>query len=200
MSSIFTEMDLTQILNTEESSESLLSLAQTQGFITSMASAPLLIDPAEWLAFLWGGEEVSPFTSQEQLEHYANQIVNLWNQYRSELLSGQWVWPESCRLDEADIVSEETRHFTEGLLQGWQLTRDDWETFMPEESEDNALLGGVLLSVSMLFDPETALATLSEQGIEGLDEFELIYNGIPTMLCGLTQKGHILAQESDEQE
>ena len=95
------------------------------------------------------------------------------------------------------IVTESVRDFAEGLLQGWQLSRDDWETLMPEESEDNALLGGVLLSISMLYDPETAIMTLSEQGLTGLDEFQEIYNAIPVMLCGLTQRGNELAQASN---
>jgi uncharacterized protein len=66
---------------------------------------------------------------------------------------------------------------------------------MPEESQDNALLGGVLLSLAMLYDPETSLATLSEQGMEGLDQFEEIYNAVPVMLCGLTQRGVTLAEQ-----
>ena len=71
---------------------------------------------------------------------------------------------------------------------------------MPEESENNALLGGVLLSISMLFDPETALNTLKEQGIEGLDEFVEIYNAVPMMLCGLTMRGYELAEAEANRE
>lgn len=192
--------ELGQILALPELENQLLGEAQTQGFVAAMAAAPILIDPAEWLAFLWGGEEVSPFSSSEQLEQYANAIINLWNTYREQLLTGAWAWPESCQLDDADIVTNDTRLFTEGLLQGWQLARDDWETLMPENSEENALLGGVILSVSMIYDPETSIATLSEQGIEGLEQFEEIYNAIPTMLCGLTQKGNMLAEDANQPE
>ncbi|RYU71269.1 YecA family protein [Aliivibrio finisterrensis] len=187
-------LSLTAILSNPELENKLLTEAQTQGFIAAMAAAPNLINPNEWLAFLWGGEEVSPFTTAEDLEAYANAVVNLWNEYRETFLSGQWQWPETCQLDDEEIVTAQTRQFSEGLLQGWQLTRDDWETLMPEESENNALLGGVLLSISMLFDPETALATLEEQGIEGLDEFKEIYNAVPMMLSGLTMRGFELAE------
>ncbi|KAB2826490.1 UPF0149 family protein [Aliivibrio finisterrensis] len=187
-------LSLTAILSNPELENKLLTEAQTQGFIAAMAAAPNLINPNEWLAFLWGGEEISPFTTAEDLEAYANAVVNLWNEYREAFLSGQWQWPEACQLDDEEIVTAQTRQFSEGLLQGWQLTRDDWETLMPEESENNALLGGVLLSISMLFDPETALATLEEQGIEGLDEFREIYNAVPMMLSGLTIRGFELAE------
>ncbi|MCP3698702.1 UPF0149 family protein [Aliivibrio sp. S2TY2] len=187
-------LSLTAILSNPELENKLLTEAQTQGFIAAMAAAPNLINPNEWLAFLWGGEEISPFTTAEDLEAYANAVVNLWNEYREAFLSGQWQWPEACQLDDEEIVTAQTRQFSEGLLQGWQLTRDDWETLMPEESENNALLGGVLLSISMLFDPETALATLEEQGIEGLDEFKEIYNAVPMMLSGLTMRGFELAE------
>ncbi|WP_300177719.1 UPF0149 family protein [uncultured Aliivibrio sp.] len=187
-------LSLTAILSNPELENKLLTEAQTQGFVAAMAAAPNLISPNEWLAFLWGGEETSPFTTAEDLEAYANAVVNLWNEYREAFLAGQWQWPEACQLNDEEIVTEQTRQFSEGLLQGWQLTRDDWETLMPEESENNALLGGVLLSISMLFDPETALNTLKEQGIEGLGEFVEIYKAVPMMLCGLTMRGYELAE------
>ncbi|KXF81641.1 UPF0149 family protein [Enterovibrio coralii] len=168
--------------------QNLLSAMQTEGFVTAMAAAPNLIDPSEWLAFMWGGEEESPFSTHEQLEAYANIIVNLWNEQRQALLSNAWTWPEECQLSDTEIVNEATREYCEGLLQGWTLARDDWETIMPEDSEDNALLGGVLLSISLMFDPESAFAAMEEQGAADLAQFEEIFNAMPVMLCGLTMR------------
>ena len=88
-----------------------------------------------------------------------------------------------------DIIAQ--RVFVETID---NLARDDWETIMPENSEDNALLGGVLLSISMLYDPATSIATLAEQGIEGLEQFEEIYNAMPTMLCGLAMRGALIIE------
>ena len=85
---------LSELLKNPQLAEQLLSEAQTRGFVTAMAAAPHLIDPSEWLAFLWGGDETSPFESHEELEAYANEIVNMWNQSREDLLTGQWHWPE----------------------------------------------------------------------------------------------------------
>ncbi|HAS6348396.1 UPF0149 family protein [Vibrio sp. IRLE0018] len=188
-------MTLQNIISLPELEGKLLNLANTQGFVTAMAAAPNVLTPNEWLPFLWGGEETAPFTDGEQLESYIDAIVNLWNETRPALLEGAWQWPKECALDEAEIVNESTRDFCEGLLQGWQLARDDWETLMPEHSEENSLLGGVLLSLTMLYDPETTIATLSEQGFSGLEQFEEIYNAVPMMLCGLTQRGVMLADE-----
>ncbi|MBE5175283.1 YecA family protein [Vibrio parahaemolyticus] len=188
-------MKLQDMLSLPELDGKLLNLAKTQGFVTAMASAPNVLNPQEWLPFLWGGEETAPFSDGEQLELYIDEIVQMWNQTRPALLEDSWQWPEGCTLDEQDIVSASTRDFCEGVLQGWQLTRDDWETLMPEDSEDSALLGGVLLSLTMLYDPETTIATLAEQGMEGLEQFEEIFNAIPVMLCGLTQRGVALAEE-----
>ncbi|MFM2589416.1 UPF0149 family protein [Vibrio sp. TBV020] len=188
-------MTLQQLLSLPELENKLINEAKTHGFVTAMAAAPHVLPPEEWLPFLWGGEEVAPFSDGEQLETYIELIIALWNQYRPALLDNQWVWPEGCALDEEDIVTAQTRDFCEGLLQGWQLARDDWETIMPENTEDSALLGGVILSVSMLYDPETSIATLAEQGIEGLEQFEEIFNAMPTMLCGLTMRGVTLAEQ-----
>lgn len=188
-------MTLNDILSLPELEGRLLGEAKTRGFVTAMASAPNILPPEEWLPFLWGGEEVAPFKDAELMESYFQTIIDIWNLYRAALLEGSWAWPEGCELDEAEIVNQAARDLCEGVLQGWQLTRDDWEVLMPQESQDNALLGGVLLSLSMLFDPETSLATLSEQGLEGLDQFEEIYHAIPVMLCGLTQRGVALAEQ-----
>lgn len=186
---------LSELLKNPQLAEQLLSEAQTRGFVTAMAAAPHLIDPAEWLAFLWGGDETSPFESHEELEAYANEIVNMWNQSREDLLTGQWQWPEGCELDDKELVTESTRELAEGILQGWQLSRDDWDTIMPEGSEDNALLGGVLLCFSLLYDPENAMEALSQEGADGLAQFEEIFTSVPTMLCGLTIKAKALVQE-----
>ncbi|WP_394127290.1 UPF0149 family protein [Vibrio hepatarius] len=187
-------MTLQQLLSLPELEDKLINEAKTYGFVTAMAAAPNILPPEEWLPFLWGGEEVAPFSDGEQLETYIEHIIALWNQYRPALLDNTWQWPEGCTLDEEDIVTAQTRDFCEGLLQGWQLSRDDWETIMPDGTEDSALLGGVILSLSMLYDPETSIATLAEQGIQGLEQFEEIFNAMPTMLCGLTMRGVTLAE------
>lgn len=191
-------MTLNDILSAADLEDKLLNEAKTQGFITAMALAPNVLPPSEWLPFLWGGDDTAPFSDAKQMESYFGLIIRLWNEYRPALLDGSWTWPEGCELDEEDIVTQNTRDFCEGVLQGWQLTRDDWEVLMPENSQENALMGGVLLSLSMLYDPETSLATLAEQGMNDLDQFAEIYNAIPVMLCGLTQRAVDLA-ESDSQ-
>ncbi len=186
-------MELLQLLNLPELDGKLLNEAKTRGFVCAMAAAPHLLDPSDWMPFLWGSEE-APFNDGELLETYAQAVVTIWNAYRPALLDGHWEWPVEAELDDKEIVNEYARDFCEGLLQGWQLSRDDWESLMPPESEDNALLGGVLLSISMLFDPESSLEVLNEQGIDGLEQFEEIFNAIPVMLCGVTQKGAQLAE------
>ncbi|WP_217511033.1 UPF0149 family protein [Vibrio metschnikovii] len=191
-------MTLNDILSAADLEDKLLNEAKTQGFITAMALAPNVLPPSEWLPFLWGGDDTAPFSDAKQMESYFGLIIRLWNEYHPALLDGSWTWPEGCELDEEDIVTQNTRDFCEGVLQGWQLTRDDWEVLMPENSQENALMGGVLLSLSMLYDPETSLATLAEQGMNDLDQFTEIYNAIPVMLCGLTQRAVDLA-ESDSQ-
>lgn len=74
----------------------ILNEYQIRGFVTSMAAAPNVIDPAEWLAFLWGGEETAPFSAHEQLEAFANQVINIWNDARPQLLEGSWQYQKAA--------------------------------------------------------------------------------------------------------
>lgn len=85
-------MTLTELLALPEMEGKILNEYQIRGFVTSMAAAPNVIDPAEWLAFLWGGEETAPFSVHEQLEAFANQVINIWNDARPQLLEGSWQW------------------------------------------------------------------------------------------------------------
>ncbi len=183
---------LSDFLNRPELIDKILNEQQTRGFVTAMAAAPYIIDPSEWIAFLWGENDVAPFEHQADLEQYLNLIIALWNETRAALFHNDWQWPTACQLDDKDIINAEAKDFTEGLLQGWQITRDDWESLMPEDSQDNALLGGVLLSISLLYDPENALNVLSEYGADSLAQFEEIYQAMPNMLCGLAQRGQAL--------
>ncbi|MCE0492809.1 UPF0149 family protein [Vibrio salinus] len=178
-------MKLNGFLSSLDNDDTLLNEAKTLGFVTALAAAPNIISPNEWLACLWGNTEQPPFTSTRQLEEYIGIIIEIWNEARQSILEGAWIWPDGYTLDDDEIVSESTRDFCEGLLQGWQLTHDDWNELMPEGSENGALLGGFLLSISMLFDPETALAALAEHGAEGLEQFKEIYDAVPDMLTGL---------------
>lgn len=61
-------LTLQTLLSQPELEDKLLNEAKTRGFVTAMASAPNILPPEEWLPFLWGGEEVAPFTDGEQLK------------------------------------------------------------------------------------------------------------------------------------
>ncbi|SHO58895.1 UPF0149 family protein [Vibrio quintilis] len=187
-------MTLNELITRTEQPEQLFTEAQTRGFITALAASPYLIAPEEWISFLWGGAEIAPFSQASDLESYCETVVQLWNQTHEALLSGSWHWPENYETDDELIVNQNVRDLCEGILQGWQLTKDDWENLMPEDSENGALLGGVLLAVSMLYDPDTSLATLQDAGAEGLEQFEEIYEALPAMLAGLAQRGQALAE------
>ncbi|SHF72115.1 uncharacterized protein SAMN02745781_03026 [Vibrio gazogenes DSM 21264] len=188
---------LTEIIASVEQPEQLLNEHQMTGFIVALAAAPYLISPEEWLSYLWGGSDVAPFAESSHLEMYCQHVVQHWNTARESLLSGSWQWPASCLLDDEEIVNQATRDFCEGMLQGWQLTKDDWETLMPPETENGALLGGVLLSITMLYDPETSLVTLNEAGADAMAQFEEIYQAVPVMLSGLSQRTLAIAESDD---
>jgi uncharacterized protein len=185
---------LQEFLQIPELHNKLVSEAETRGFVTAMAAAPHLINPSEWLPYLWGDNEQNPFEDGAQFEQYAHLIVELWNETRASLLEGHWQWPEGYALDEKDIITDSVRGFAAGMLDGWHLTKDDWETLMPADSEDSALMGGFILSLSMLYDPETSVETLTQEGVEGLDQFEEIYKAVPMMICGLTQRAAMLVE------
>jgi uncharacterized protein len=189
-------MDLSKFFATLEPSDQLFNESTTRGFIAAIACAPNLLPAEEWLPYLWGGLDVAPFSDASQFEQYCQAVVEQWNTTRQQLLAQSWEWPTACHLDEQTFVTQDTQDFCEGYLQGWQLTQDDWQNLVEEHSEDNTLLGGVLLAISLLYDPETAITTLEQSGAAELSQFEEIYQAIPTMLSGLTIKGIALEKNA----
>lgn len=171
--------------------DNLVSAMQTQGIVTAMAAAPYQINPSEWLAIFWG-QTHAPFTDEAQLEEFALIIVGMWNDARERLLTSRWQWPNDCSLDEQHSVNQATRDFCEGLLQGWQLTLNDWQTIMPEHDANAPLLNGVLLSISLLFDPEKILAASGQQ--MDFAQFKEMFDAMPTMLSGISMRAFELSE------
>lgn len=175
-----------------------LSEMQTDGFLTALAMTPHLLDPSQWLPYFWGPQNDAPFSTPQQIEQYANILLQRCDLQRHALLSNQWNWPNECVLYDENIVNIAVRDYCEGILQGWALVKEQWNGLMPENSAENALLNGVLLSISLLFDHKTAR---SEKDInieltqEALAEFKEIFDGIPIMLCGLTIRALELSEQ-----
>lgn len=188
-------LQLNSVLTTIKNPDLLMNEAQSHGFVLAMAATPHPLPPEAWINELWGNMDPSPFQSPEQLETYIHCLVELWNELKANLLAGTWQWPEGFSLDDQEIVTQSVRDFCEGVLQGWQLTHDDWQELMPPSTEEGGLLGGVLLSVSMLYDPDTATESLQQHGAVELSQFEEIYHAMPMMLCRLAQLGHSLAEQ-----
>ena len=191
-------MSLSDFIASHELTPFVLSSMQTQGFLSALAAAPQRIDPTQWLSLLWGATENAPFSSHEEFEQYAQIIVDIWEQQRQDLLSNNWVWPEECGLSDELIVNEATRTYCEGLLQGYAWTKEDWDTLTHENALEPELLEGVLLSISLLFDPDAAISAIEQQGGTVMDQFNEIFDGMPVMLSGLTQRAfqHVQRQEN----
>lgn len=192
------EVQLAHFIDKHGLNEFIIPAMQTYGIVTAMAAAPYPINPSEWINILWG-ELDSPFKALSDFEEYANLIAQMWNECKQALLTNEWKWPESCQLSDDEIVNLNTRNLCEGLLQGWKLTNEDWQIIMPTHSENRHLMEGVILSISLLYDPETAMTALAEEGLANTDQFTEIFNALPMMLSGIAMKAaEIVAEDEDE--
>lgn len=189
---------LATFIEKNQLTDQLLPASQTQGFITAMAAAPYPVNPSEWITFFWGNENSAPFASAKQLEQFVDIIAQQWNEQRQLLLENNWQWPEECpppasSQSEPDgnvIISSNTQHFCEGLLQGWSGVLEDWQTLLPENTLEGQILKGTLMAMSILYDPEAAIDELQQHGLGANDiaQFKEIYESLPIMMCGLTIK------------
>lgn len=179
----------------------LLSPMQIQGIIMALAISPHFYEPNLWVPMMWGNQEPAPFHSHEQLEQFANILISQWEQQHQALLSNQWHWPKECTFCLHQGVNLAARDFCEGLLQGWAITQKDWDALIAQDQQENALLGGVLLSISLLFDPQSALTEIEQENssneMQNTHQLKEIFDAMPIMLSGLAMRAHQMAHLSN---
>ncbi len=114
-----------------------------------------------------------------------------WNKTRPELIGMGLAW----RLPTGWCRSGEYRssRFLWRLVWRRQTSRDDWETLMPARQRRQRCRC-VLLTRACFTIQKHQSRHSAEQGIEASEQLEEIFNAVPVMFCGLTQRGIALAE------
>ncbi|MFC1749902.1 YecA family protein [Pseudomonadota bacterium] len=164
---------LAQFLVAAERPEGTMTFSEMHGFLFAIACSPEAIDPTEWLEIIFNEADAN-FADEDEAEQILKGIVDAYTEIHNELLEGDAIIPECCKLlDPAINNFNETApaaEWSRGFLDGHEWLSEIWETYVPKELDDE--LGSCLM---MLFcfsskDLATAFCEGTGMNIEQLAE------------------------------
>ncbi len=140
---------LAQFLAAPERPEGTMIYPEMHGFLFAVACSPVPVDPTDWLEMIFNESDAN-FCDENQAELILKGIVSTYNEIHNELLEGDALLPECCRiLDPAMSNFHEDASlaaWSRGFLDGHEWLSDIWEHSVPGELDDE--LGSCLM---MLF-------------------------------------------------
>ena len=172
--------------------EGTLSYREAQGLIFTVACAPELVPPSEWLPVLFGGDEPS-FESSTQAETIIGILMDLFND-NAPRVGKEPQLPLDCAFME-DIMANLEPHapiaqWCRGFVLGHSWLMDCWTHSLPERWEGELATSTMVLS--FFASRRVAEAFLKESTKEegSLEEAaQLMRNAFPTALAEYSDMG-----------
>ena len=131
--------------------EHALTYGQLQGFLFTIASAPDLVPPSEWMDFVFG--EAEPvFSDEKEASDILGAVMAIYNEINLGVLDGAPLLPEDCALRDDPIANLEpdapVAEWCEGFRLGHGWLEGSWDVPMDEETDKEL---GACLTTLMFF-------------------------------------------------
>ncbi len=141
-----------------------LSYHALQGFLFTVASAPVLVPPSDWLPIIFDGQEAD-FASTDEAQAILDQIMVLYNTTNAAVLDPPTLLPADCQLREDVLANFEDdapiAQWSRGFLNGHQWLEELWKDYLPDELADE--LDATLLALSFFSSRTMAEAYVAEE-------------------------------------
>ena len=159
--------------------EGTLSLPELQGFLFALNAAPELVQPSEWIPFIFADEEPE-FRDMKEAEEVMGALMDLYNDVNVSVRAKGPRLPPGCvfldppmaNLDPEAPVSAWARGFSAGHM--W--LEDAWDRYLPEEMEEE--MGAVLAALGF-FSSRSLAEKMAEEAFESGASVE----GLAEMFC-----------------
>jgi uncharacterized protein len=141
-----------------------MSYHQLQGFMFTIASAPDVVPPSEWLPQVFdGGEPV--YDSKDQLESVLGQIMQLYNEVNEAILTHPASLPDDCPI-RADAMANfdddaPLAQWSRGFITGHQWLEASWEIELPQEMDEE--IGSAMFALCFFGSRQIADAYMADR-------------------------------------
>ncbi len=163
------DLKLAEFLAADARPEGTMNYAELHGFIFSVACSPELIKPSEWLPLIFNSA-APDYASLAEAEGTTNAIMTIYNEANRQVQAQEVTLPEFCTpapdamenfADDAPLA-----HWSRGFLLGHDWLSDLWDSYIPDELDEE--LGSCFIVLSFFAERELAEAYCKEAGEDGV--------------------------------
>lgn len=190
---------LEAFLHRSEHPEGTLTYRETQGFLFTVACAPDLVRPAEWLPQIFAGGEPT-FEDSYETESIMGSLIGLFNENAPPSGKRDPRLPSDCAFREEIMANLEPdaplAQWCRGFVIGHSWMENSWTARLPQEWEGD--LGSITLTLSFFSSRAIAEAFLEEAGTPdtSLEEMALsIRDVFPRAIVEYSEMGDGLYKE-----
>jgi uncharacterized protein len=142
-----------------------LQYHELQGFLFAVASSPELVKPSEWMPIVFG-DQGAEYESLDEAREVIGELMALYNSVNAVVGDDRAALPTDCPFRSEPLANLEddapVAQWSRGFLRGHQWLEDIWDSYVPEELDDE--LAAVLLTLSFFASKELAEAFRAETG------------------------------------
>jgi uncharacterized protein len=136
---------------------------ELQGFLFTIASAPELVQPSEWLPIVFGDHDAG-YKSLEEAEAVLGELMALYNLVNDEVGEDRASLPADCLFRTETLANLEddapVAEWSRGFLRGHLWLEESWEACVPSDLEDE--FSATLMTLSFFASKELAEAFVAE--------------------------------------
>jgi uncharacterized protein len=136
-----------------------LRFHELQGFLFTVASAPDLVRPSEWLPLVFGDGSAN-FENEGEAQAILGQIMDLYNAVNRGILDPPAGLPEDCGFREDVLANLEddapVAQWSRGFSYAHRWLEEAWEEALPEELSEE--FGAILMTLSFFGSRQLAEA------------------------------------------
>jgi uncharacterized protein len=131
-----------------------MTYPQLAGFLFSMANAPELIPPSEWMPMVFNDQDAR-YETLGEAEAVLQAMMALYNDCGRERKEGNVALPPGCEIrpQPLDNLGEDAplSQWARGLLTGYTYLDDIWHDYTPDELDE--ALGSMLMVLTFFATP-----------------------------------------------
>lgn len=149
-----------------------MTYPQLAGFLFSIANAPELIPPSEWMPIAFNDQDAG-YETQGEAEPVLQAMMALYNDCGRERTEGSVLLPPGCEIrpQPLDNLGDDAplSQWARGFLTGHSYLDDIWNDYTPEEFDED--LGSAVMVLTFFASPKLAKAYHKEgKGKRSLDQ------------------------------
>jgi uncharacterized protein len=144
-----------------------LTYHELQGFLFTIACAPELVKPSEWMPIVFGDADAG-YASLEEAEAIITELMTVYNDVNAAVHEGRAVLPADCEFRSHDLANLDddapVGQWSRGFLQGHQWLEETWDPYVPDEIDQD--YAALLMTLTFFASSKLARLTAPRSGTE----------------------------------